>query len=274
MTIAVTLTTTTTPPSVAIDIATLPVGTVALSVLRVVEAGILAALSVRGARGSVVGSTASLTDWDAPTGVPITYRITAFAADGTILETIDATTTAIADPGGSLCWLSDPLDASSARAVTMMVGTDSERSYVAPTSHTYDSDGYARAQVGTRRRPPVPLILRVEGLTEARAVRRLLTQTKSILFRPPSHLDMPPVIYGDSAELVEAARNQRTVDAVPVYHWAGTLTQTRGPGRDIVRGAWTYGDILALGLTYRDLCTAYGLPSGSFGSYRNLTRAP
>ena len=96
----------------------------------------------------------------------------------------------------------------------------------------------------------------------------------SVLVRPPSHLDLPPVAYGVPPEVTEVPIGPRTATATPHHHWGMTVTQTRGPGRDIVRGAWTYGDIAALGLTYRDLFTAYGLPSGSFGSYRDLLRAP
>ena len=140
--------------------------------------------------------------------------------------------------------------------------------------HLQRSDGLARAQMGTRRAAPVPLALYAEGLTETNAVRHLLINARSILIRPPSYLDLPPVVYGVAEELTETPIGARFVGAERHTTWRGVLTQTRGPGRDIVRGAWTYGDIAALGLTYRDLFTAYGLPSGSFGSYRDLLRAP
>lgn len=272
--IAVTLDTHTSPPSVDIAVSGLPVGTASLSVLRVVSADILSAASVRGASSALVGTTADVTDWDAPTGVPVTYRVTALSGDGTVLESAEATSDVIPDPGGSLGWLSDPLDVDSPLTVTMMMGTDAQRNYDMPVSLSYPvGDGLGRAVYGTRRQPTYQLVLRVEGLTAASTLRELLTRNASMLWRPPSHLGLPPVIYG-VAQPQELPQGPRPVGDTPVFYWSADLTATRGPGWDILRGGWTYGDILALGLTYRQLFTAWGLPADSFGSYRDLLRGP
>ena len=261
------------PPSVALDVSGLPAGTASLSVLRLVEASALSAVSVRGARGSVVGTTATLTDWDAPTGVPVVYRLTALGADGAILDTTDKVLPAIADDPLSRAWLSDPLDPTSAVRVTLLLGTDETRSYPADLSVTYPhGDGLGRAQVGQRRQPIYRLVMSAEG-ADAAAVSRLLTSALSLLWRPPSGLRLPPAVYGVTADVSESVWGQRWV-ADADTHWEIALTATRGPGRDVIRAGWTYGDVIALGLTYRRLFVAYGAPSGSFGAYRDLTREP
>ena len=277
--IAVTLATHTSPPSVDIAISGLPVGTASLSVLRVVSVDILAAASVRGASSALVGTTADVTDWDAPTGVPVTYRVTALSGDGTVLESAEATSDVIPDQWGAIegwrGWLSDPLNPTAAKSVCLLAGTGASRTSSMPVAFSYPatSGGFARAVYGTRRKPSHQVIVYAKDPVEVAEISELLTTCPSLLFRPPSAMRLPPVIYGVSPDVVEVPFGERG-KGDPQTRWVLDLTATRGPGRDVIRGGWTYSDILALGLTYRQLFTAWGLPADSFGSYRDLLRGP
>lgn len=245
-------------PSVRIDVDGLP-GSASVTVLRLLPGG---EGTVRGALNKVVGGSFTVTDNEAPQGIPVTYRAAVSVGGGPPVFTNSVSITLGYTPGRM--WLSDPLVP--ANAIQVIAEEN------AAHQPTYDMDQTIH-RVGLRTVALVgipglltglPLNLVTLNRADRDTVLRIILESGGlVLFRTPPEMPIPSLIYCAAA-------------AVPLDYVFG----------DQVRSRWTVKanevspsplDIAVPLVTYQmynDAFPTYGDFNAAYSTYIDALRNP
>ncbi|MEH1498388.1 hypothetical protein [Cutibacterium avidum] len=249
------------PPHMVITVGDIPSGTAFISVSRIVGSS---EAPVRGAENVIIaGKQGLVVDWDAPLGANVTYRAIALKSNGGHLEnrvasfqtgTIDCDT----------CWISNPLDPTSALHVDLMAGSDDEVSF--DQSVSLSTPGWTTnlpsAVVGVRQLGGKrTLVIRLSDLESAQRFEDLLRRSITVLVRAPAIRHRTGLLYMTIAEAVE--RRERDFTDNPGHTettWTITGDEVDPGVLPVIVPPWTYQNLSdyarAQGVT-----TYAGLPS-------------
>lgn len=251
------------PPRVVMQISNLDPATTSITIDRKAGGEVW---PVRGAADAVVGSTAYVTDYEVPVGIPATYILTLFDADGGELRSFVFTPPTVPDPPYSSVWLSDPLNQRSPMLAFALLETDAERiSEVQASYATPAGSPYSIASVtGRTKLQEWPLKLWVQTNGEAALLRDLLHTASPLCIRLPSWAEgLPPIIYGQ----VRAVERPRLRDDQNMFFWDLMVRAGRGTRLPVAVHRWTFGDLTALNQTYAET-------AATFPTFADLTRGP
>lgn len=188
----VTLTPHDAPPRVDIECSDLPAGTTSLSITRIVDGW---ERDVRLAGSILAGTTAYTEDAEAPTGVTVYYHVTALGSTGAVLDEWQGSTGPIADAPGALVWISDPLDATSARLVQCTSETDPERPFEREVSDSWGIGAeFAHTSHGALRHGVRRIEILCRSQEEHASVRDIVSGP--IQIRAAAWRDLPTLLYG------------------------------------------------------------------------------
>lgn len=258
------------PPRVDVSISGLDPTTERLTIVRIVDGE---EWPVRLAGVILAGTGAFTEDHEAPTGAVLYYRVTAYNATGAVLEEQQTSVAALTDAPESWVWLSDPLDATSARLVLMTSETDRERTYPIPLSIShprssrYGTAAYSHAAYGRRQFGPGRWQIFCETGEEHDAVMALLAG--SVLIRPQQWHRLGAQIYGVPDGLTAAVTGKAPGEQEYFSILTFEITPTRGPGVSVLVPRRTWADVLSEGATWNDINATTG---GLYVSWRDVLR--
>lgn len=252
----------TVPPRVEVLVSMIPAAAVRLTITRVdVD-------QTRTLPGSLAtaGDTKLVVDWDAPTGSPLTYRVDAYDAAGTKVDTAVTTAAALPDPLIGQAWISDPLSEGSA-VLAQLLDAETDRSRVRKLDSASFTPLGAQVpiqSIATARQAASLQLDVLADIGDAPALRSLLGQP-ILCVRPPSSAQLPPVFYGVADQVTEQPFRRYGMDASQAFsRFTLTLDATRAPSMAAVIARWTYQKLYD-SYTYDQI---YRI----FGSYLDLMR--
>lgn len=239
------------PPRALVTVSSIPAGADRITVSR--RAGRRLRRAPRMSR-QVAGASVSVVDYEVPLGVPVSYDVTALAANGGVLASTTSSQLVMADPPDGCAWISDPLDELSPLLVQCLVGTDDVRTYPASGEVVSAMSGARYGSMGTRPGLSVwPMTLWAEGADDTRRLRSLLVGANDedrggpagLLVRVAGWHQLPPLLYGIGLSPDEEFSPHRDHTWA---RWQVELSVTDGPALATVIRRWTCADLLAFGL--------------------------
>lgn len=190
-------------PRVEIVLPTVPVAGVTTTVERIYSGK---RSVVRGALRSTSISGFTVTDYEAPLNVPITYQATSYnVADGIVAMSPISPSVTLVESGVRYAWLSDPLSPTAAVKATMEAATGDELGYDAPMAVLAAMGRrYPIAVMGTRLAASgVPLTLYTATNGEGNTVRDIVTQAAPLCVRPATTNRLPALFYLAAKRITE-----------------------------------------------------------------------
>lgn len=249
----ITLTASPTPPRVEIVATGMPATTTTVTVTRSTDTD---TWPVRGGAEALAGTGLMVVDWETPTGVPVTYQITARDSTGATVDTATATATTIPDAGPGWMWLSDPLDETSPILVHTHTGTDAHRAGGRDTTSAHPlGSRWPVPSIGPRTRlQDWHLVLLLDDTT-AGPVRALSDRALIVCVRPAAALRLEPLLYVAVTGSDEEPWHEQLGLGTPRWRSLLTLTCTATRGTELSPSvyAWTWDDVNALNLTWDQL---------------------
>lgn len=199
------------------------------------------------------GTSAYLEDHEAPVGVPITYRVTAYNTAGTVLAESTRQIDPLPDPPTGWVWLSDPLDALSARLVRCTSETDPERPLEREISDAFPlGSRFGVSSYGSQRWGELRWQVYCRDAEEHRAVADLLAG--GVLIRAESWRDFPPLIYGPPRGVSQQV-TPRPGDFWSLHTFA--IVPSVGPGVSTILPRRVWADYMAEAATWADGMAMY-----------------
>lgn len=235
-------------PRVQIDIDDLPEDAY-VTVLRLWESS---EGTVRGALMAFAGGGFTVTDFEAPIGVPITYRA-AIYVDGVFVEyTNSATTQLEGDP--STAWVSDPL--APERAVLVELRSDFAEVLTRSRPVTKHRVGFRTIALSGPMGllENVKLSSQVKSLDDADRYQRVL-DADIVLVRAPKRLRLPVLLYVSIEKVDEIAQDVQYGGDWVV--WEISADEVTPSPLNITVPVVTYGSYTAAFPTYGDFYAAY-----------------
>lgn len=225
---------------------------VSLRVVRIVD-GVESMVRTPGV--AYAGQLSIVEDHEAPTGVPVSYRVEWLDESGDVVDSARATAPGVLkDAPGSYVWLSDPLQ-QDARRVLMSSETDQERPYETPVADAYGfSAAFAHTAHGTRRHGERSFEVLCSSPEEHVWVGQVLAGP--VLLRVPSWRLMLPMLHGVPRDVVERAPRRR--EDPWLSFWTFSVLPSRGPGASVLLPRRTWRDVLAEADSWDDLADQYG----------------
>lgn len=240
------------PPSIQIDVTVTPQVQNTIRVMRVEESGSGTPVRTGDPATLVAGEWTGL-DYEAPYGVPVTYRVT---LDNGLVATSNAVTLEPAEQN----WLIHPGIPSLSRPVRVSEFRDRVRSTATGVHMVLGRSTPVIITDGVRQAPTFPLTLYTVGLDEEAALLALLADSSPLLLQThrPGYprrdyywisvgevTQSEPGMYGEGTDLW-------TLPCTVVTAPTG-LQQSPWTWRDVVDGYATWGDVLAAYPTWRDV---------------------
>lgn len=212
-----------------------------------------------GIRKYAVGGT-SVVDWEAPFGVPITYRAEMFSdADATQLIGYTSGTETFLDVREA--WFHQPLSPSLAFSPTMLWGTGLDRTRSTPGDLVYTQGAEVASWVGGQRQGltdvPFALLTDRDGADEMQAVfgRYGTNQSAVLCIRTPVDMRIPRTFFAVVQQVKETSLNRPGVGEAVQFDF--TATEARPPAPGLVAAALRRMDIDATYPTRDQRVAAY-----------------
>lgn len=212
-----------------------------------------------GIRRYAVGGT-SIVDWEAPFGVPITYRAEMFSdVDATQSLGFTEGTETLLDVRQA--WFHQPLSPSLAFRPTMLWGTGLDRVRSTPGDLVYAQGAELATWVGGQRQglAEVPFVLLTdrEGADQAQATfgRYGTNQSAVLCIRTPKDMRIPRTFYAVVSQVKETTLNRPGVGEAVQFDF--TATEARPPAPGLVAAALRRMDIDATYPTRDQRAAAY-----------------
>lgn len=239
------------PPRVDLTITQIPAEAARLTVERLLDGQWW---TVRTPGTILSGTSAYLEDHEAPVGIPITYRVAAYNPSGTLLAESTRQIDPLPDPPTGHVWLSDPLDALSARLVLCAADSDVDRPLTIPYSDAYPlGSPVVTTSYGTRTWGPIVWIVDAADQDEHRAISSLLTG--GVLIRAESARDLPPLIYGPPRDLIQSV--DQIANSVRYSRHTFSIVPSVGPGVSTILPRRVWADYMAEAATWADGMAMY-----------------
>lgn len=190
-------------PRAEIVLSSIPAGGVTTTVERI-YAGERSV--VRGAwRAPSVGGF-TVTDYEAPLNIPVTYQATSYnTSGGAVSQSPISSSVTLVLTGAQFAWVSDPLSPALAVKATMEKATAGELGYDAPAAVLKPMGRrYGVAVMGTRLAATgVPFTLITTTNPEADTLRDLVTQAAPLCVRPATTNRLPALFYLAAGRVAE-----------------------------------------------------------------------
>lgn len=219
-------------PAVQVTVTEVWPGTQVVNVYRIADGR---EFQVRGGvRKLAVGGT-SVVDWEAPFGVPITYRVECFA------DAAATVSLGYSDPAETVldvrrAWLHQPLNPSMCVSPEMLWGTALERTRETPGDVVWVQGADVATWVGGKRRgaQDVPFALLVDR-DGADAFQQLLggytrQQSAVLCIRTPVDMRVPRTFFGVVSSAKETTLNRPGVGEAIQIDFATTEARPPAPG--------------------------------------------
>jgi hypothetical protein len=248
------------PPSVQIVLDDVDPATAVVTIYRIADGR---TTPVRGGIRKYAVGGASVIDWEAPFGVPVTYRVEMFsdpdASEGSSLGFTDASETFL---DVKVTWLHQPLlPALCVRALRLM-GSANDQVRVTPGDLVYAQGAELATWIGGQRRglSDSPWDLLVESSAEADKMQAVFgaygsTRTPVICLRTPPPMRVPRTLYLAVAELHEVDVDIPGGGDAVRFTFNGTEARPPAPG--LVAAALRRIDIDATYPTRAERAAAY-----------------
>lgn len=243
------------PPSIALEVTAVPANTITVSITRDVAG--LPTTAVRGAESQLTsGGTAVVVEYEAPFGVPATYRATTYDSAGVALDTVQVTALLDVDE----MWISDPLSPTVSAACRGVKSPESFSSLTYTLASALTPTEGVELPVGLsgvrQAASGVPLTIIAEGSAEAAQIRTVLRYASPFLLRCPIRwqIPLPPLSYCLASQVTDNLFGGGTFGR---SHLSLTFDLVQPPGRSIATAKRTYQSFLDEASTYGDLATLY-----------------
>lgn len=247
-------------PHVELTIFDLDPDCVTVTVYRTVKTR---TLPVRGQVGVYAVGGRNVVDWEAPFGVPLTYRAEQFDADGVSLGYTPAFTTRLDVPD---TWVQNPFDPASAQPVTVLTGAAATLPSPTPTDVYYASGSGIAVGISGQRQGlsgvPVPFLTDTEDAADA--VRGMFGDPYTSPSVPPilvirtgagQNLRLPQPFYALIPEPIETPLDTHLGGSAT--RWDCAATEVAPPAPALVAAVLSYADIDAAYGTYAAMDAAY-----------------
>lgn len=224
---------------------------VSLRVVRIID-GVESMVRTPGE--AFAGVLSIVEDHEAPTGVPVAYRVEWLDGAGDVVDQAQVSAPGVLrDAPESYAWLSDPLQ-QDARMVMMSSETDLERPFETPVDDVHGfGSALAHTAHGTRQHGLRQFEVLCFSPEEHVWVGQVLAGP--VLLRVPSWRLMLPMLQGVPREVVERAP-RRQGDPWLSY-WMFQILPSRGPGASVLLPRRTWRDVLNEADSWDDLAEQY-----------------
>jgi hypothetical protein len=219
-------------PNVQVLIEDVDPATVVVNLYRLADGR--TALVRGGIRKYAVGG-ASVVDWEAPFGVPVTYRAEMFSDDEATqsLGFTDSTETLL---DVRQAWFHQPLTPTLAFSPTMLWGTGLERTRTTPGDLVYPQGAEIGTWIGGQRQGltdvPFSLLTDREGADAMQTVfGRYGTNTSPVLcIRTPRDMRVPRTFYAVVPQVKESSLNRPGAGEAVQFEFTATEARPPAPG--------------------------------------------
>lgn len=224
-------------PRVLVTITGLLAGTQTITLYRTAEGR---QMKVRGGVNLFAVGGAAVMDYEAPFGVPLTYRAEQFDASGLSLNFGDAATTTLTPPlvDTSYVWIHQPLNPSLAIVASMRGDTAADVSRRSPGSLVYTEGGTVGVQIGGQRQGIAGLPFSVVCRNGADADKFLdmfggysTDYPAVICIRSMPPVRIPRVFFGSVSETHEVTDYSLQI---PFITFAITVDEVRPPSPGLI----------------------------------------
>jgi hypothetical protein len=244
-------------PSVQITLSDVAPGTQVVNLYRIADGR---QFPVRGGIRKFAVGGASVVDWEAPFGVPITYRAEFFAdAEATI--SLGFSDPVVVQLDVARAWIHQPLNPGLSVSPEMLWGTALERTRETPGELVYVQGAETATWVGGRRRGaqdvPFALLVDRDGADAFQALLGGYTQQQSavLCIRTPSAMRVPRTFFATVSSVKETTLNRPGGgEAIQVDF---TATETRPPAPGLVAALLRRMDVDAAYPTRAARASAY-----------------
>lgn len=247
-------------PHVEMTIFDLDPATVTITVYRTADSRVM---PVPGQINVYAVGGRNIVDWEAPFGIPLSYRAEQFDADG---NSIGYTTPSITQLDVDATYVQNPFDPAHAVAVTILAAAGATLPRPTPTNVYYPAGSGVAVVISGQRQGltdvAIPFLTETEDA--AAAVRAMFGDAYTTPSLPPvivirtaagQNLRLPQPFYASIPEPVETPLDTRFGGSVT--RWDCTATEARRPAPALIGTVLSYADIDATYPTWAAADSAY-----------------
>lgn len=220
-------------PSIQVVLDDVDPATVVVNLYRIADGR--TAMVRGGIRKYAVGGT-SVVDWEAPFGVPVTYRAEMFS-DADATQSLGFTDSSVTTLDVTDTWVHQPLNPGLSVRAMRLQGTANEQIRVTPGDLVYAQGAELATWIGGQRRglSSSPWDLLVESTTDADRMQAVFgsygsSQSAVVCIRTPPPMRVPRTLYLAVAELHELDVDIPVGGSAVRYQFTGTEARPPAPG--------------------------------------------